>query len=81
MDSYYFCNPVLEGVKASALAGTRKATLSGSRSTTVSMMKQIREAIVESRKTGIREEGPFESDGTLQKPTKGISVHVTLSRP
>jgi histone-lysine N-methyltransferase SETMAR len=27
MDSYYFCNTVLEGVKAGALAGTRKATL------------------------------------------------------
>jgi hypothetical protein len=27
MDSYYFCNTVLEGVKAVALAGTRKATL------------------------------------------------------
>jgi hypothetical protein len=27
MDSHYFCNTVLEGVKAGALAGTRKATL------------------------------------------------------
>jgi hypothetical protein len=27
MDSYYFCNTVLEGVKAGALAGTRNATL------------------------------------------------------
>jgi hypothetical protein len=27
-DAYYFCNTVLEGVKAGALAGTRKATLS-----------------------------------------------------
>jgi hypothetical protein len=27
MDSYYFCNTVLEGVKVGALAGTRKATL------------------------------------------------------
>jgi hypothetical protein len=27
MDSYYFCNIVLEGVKAGALAGIRKATL------------------------------------------------------
>jgi hypothetical protein len=27
MHSYYFCNTVLESVKADALAGTRKATL------------------------------------------------------
>jgi hypothetical protein len=27
MDSYYFCNIVLEGIKADALAVTRKATL------------------------------------------------------
>jgi hypothetical protein len=27
MDSYYFCNTVLEAVKAGALAGTWKATL------------------------------------------------------
>jgi hypothetical protein len=27
MDPYYFCNIVLEGVKAGALAGTRKASL------------------------------------------------------
>jgi histone-lysine N-methyltransferase SETMAR len=27
MDSYHFCNVVLEGVKAGAFAGTRKATL------------------------------------------------------
>jgi hypothetical protein len=27
MNSYYFCNIPLEGVKAGALAGTRKATL------------------------------------------------------
>jgi hypothetical protein len=27
IDSYYFCNTVLEGVKIGTLAGTRKATL------------------------------------------------------